>query len=276
MRRMLGLVACLSIMALPAAAQEALPKFGEFVYVQELPEAIFKAPPMYPADARQARVEGQVMVQALVGKDGRVADARVVKSIPLLDAEALRCVRLWTFKPAQTNGQPVAVWVAIPIKFSLDGTKSAGAPPTAMPGGGVSCAEVLRHTPDDWMKLAREPEPWGPIDAADDWASCQRAATLERARDRAELHARLEALDYRLVEMDDALAIILPCGSDARPMMVLAALQQATLAANNANAFDIFISIPLDITATLRAARGGRSTSQRSSGRTGSSCRAPW
>jgi len=98
---------------------EELPKFGEYVYVEELPEAITKVTPTYPDIARDASVEGTVMVQALVGKDGRVKDTRVVKSVPMLDAAAVAAVKQWVFKPALNNNKPVAVWVAVPVSFKL-------------------------------------------------------------------------------------------------------------------------------------------------------------
>ena len=98
---------------------EKPPNFNDYVYVEELPEAITKVPPSYPDAAREARVEGTVMVQALVLKDGTVGDIKIVKSIPELDAAAAACVRQWRFKPALAKGQPVAVWVAVPVKFSL-------------------------------------------------------------------------------------------------------------------------------------------------------------
>lgn len=101
-------------------SEEELPKFGEYVYVEELPEAITKVPPTYPDIAREAGVDGQVVVQALVGKDGRVKDTRVVKSIPMLDAAAIAAVKQWVFKPALSNNKPVAVWVAVPVRFSLN------------------------------------------------------------------------------------------------------------------------------------------------------------
>jgi len=97
----------------------ALPKFGDYVYVEELPEAITRVPPSYPEAARRAGVTGTVMVQALVARDGSVADARIVKSIPPLDDAALAAVRQWRFKPAMAHGDPVPVWVGIPVKFSL-------------------------------------------------------------------------------------------------------------------------------------------------------------
>ena len=93
---------------------------SDYVYVQVLPEVISKVAPDYPEAARAARIQGVVTVQALVGKDGAVQDARVVRSIPELDGAAKACVQQWKFKPAMDDhGRPVTVWVGVPIKFSL-------------------------------------------------------------------------------------------------------------------------------------------------------------
>ena len=100
-------------------SDDELPKFGEYVYVEELPEAITKVAPQYPEAARERSVGGIVMVQALVGRDRRVKDTRVVSSIPMLDAAAVTAVQQWIFKPALAKNSPVAVWVAVPIKFTL-------------------------------------------------------------------------------------------------------------------------------------------------------------
>jgi protein TonB len=115
-----------SIIIAPQSDDE-LPKYGDYVYVEEFPEAITKVAPVYPDIAREASVDGTVMVQALVGKDGRVKDTRLVdksgkpvtSSIPMLDAAAITAVRQWVFKPALSNNKPVAVWVAVPLKFTL-------------------------------------------------------------------------------------------------------------------------------------------------------------
>jgi protein TonB len=103
-----------------APPSDALPAYGEYVYVEELPEAITKISPEYPDIARQSNMEGTVIVQALVGKDGRVKDTKVVKSVPVLDDSAVAAVKRWVFKPALSNNKPVAVWVAVPVKFSLN------------------------------------------------------------------------------------------------------------------------------------------------------------
>ena len=100
----------------PAAG---LPRLGDHVYVEELPEPIRKVAPAYPLAARKAGVSGTVIVQALVDKQGRVRDTRVMKSVPMLDAAAVAAVRRWVFKPARARGQPVAVWVAVPVRFTL-------------------------------------------------------------------------------------------------------------------------------------------------------------
>ena len=100
---------------------EELPDPSKYVYVEELPEAITQVQPTYPDLARDAGVDGTVLVQALVDKTGHVRDVRLVKSIPMLDASAEAAVRQWVFKPALSNNKPVAVWVAVPIHFSLTG-----------------------------------------------------------------------------------------------------------------------------------------------------------
>jgi TonB family protein len=129
MRRVFTCIAVLAVASLGCAARrplvvtpatdERLPRFGEYVSVEELPEVVTKVQPQYPASAREAGAEGTVMVQALVGKDGRVKDVLVTKSIPTLDAAATAAVRQWVFKPARGKNGPMAVWVAVPMKFTL-------------------------------------------------------------------------------------------------------------------------------------------------------------
>ena len=98
---------------------DPLARYGEYVYVEQLPQPVEKVPPVYPESAREKGISGTVVVQALVGKDGRVKDTRVITSIPELDGYAIAAVKRWRFKPAMSEGRPVAVWVAIPVKFTL-------------------------------------------------------------------------------------------------------------------------------------------------------------
>ena len=106
-------------LVIAAPEGDGLPAFGEFVYVEELPQAITKVSPEYPDIARQSGIEGTVLVQALVGTDGKVRDTKVVQSVPVLDDAAVAAVEQWVFKPALTNNKPVAVWVAVPVRFAL-------------------------------------------------------------------------------------------------------------------------------------------------------------
>lgn len=108
--------------ALPAPADEALPVFGEHQVVDVLPNALRRVRPEYPDLARQAGVEGLVIVHALVGRDGRVVELRLDPGhrIPLLDTAAMDAVRGWRFTPALTNGRAVPAWVAVRLRFTLN------------------------------------------------------------------------------------------------------------------------------------------------------------
>jgi protein TonB len=74
--------------------------------------------PVYPAMAQAARVGGEVTIEATIGPDGKVADAKVVRSIPLLDQAALDAVRQWEYTPTLLNGVPVPVVMTVKINFT--------------------------------------------------------------------------------------------------------------------------------------------------------------
>ena len=83
------------------------------------PVKVRHVPPVYPAIAQQARVEGIVIIEAVVGVDGRVTEARVLRSKPLLDEAALAAVRQWEFTPTTLNGVPVPVIMTVTVNFTL-------------------------------------------------------------------------------------------------------------------------------------------------------------
>ena len=103
----------------PGGRNPQLGAHGDSVFVDVLPDAIDKVPPQYPIQARIDGVSGTVIVIALISVEGRVADAFVQDSIPELDLAAMTAVRQWKFKPASGDGKPMAVWVAVPVKFTL-------------------------------------------------------------------------------------------------------------------------------------------------------------
>lgn len=83
------------------------------------PQKVSDMTPAYPAIARAARVEGVVILEAVIGEDGSVSDVRVLRSIPLLDAAAMEAVRQWRFTPTLLNGEPVPVVMTITVAFKL-------------------------------------------------------------------------------------------------------------------------------------------------------------
>lgn len=77
----------------------------------------------YPATAQENGVQGRVVVQFVVKKDGSIGDVKVVRSKdPDLDKEAVRVVKTFpNFIPGKMNGQPVNVWYTLPVSFKLQG-----------------------------------------------------------------------------------------------------------------------------------------------------------
>ena len=75
--------------------------------------------PVYPPIAQSARVQGVVIIEATIGADGSVQNARVLRSIPLLDAAALDAVKQWEFTPTLLNGVPVPVIMTVTVQFTL-------------------------------------------------------------------------------------------------------------------------------------------------------------
>jgi protein TonB len=80
---------------------------------------VHQVSPQYPAMARETRVEGDVLLEALIGKDGTVRDLKAVSGPPLLIQAAISAVRQWRYKPYLLNGQPVEVETQIKLQFRL-------------------------------------------------------------------------------------------------------------------------------------------------------------
>jgi len=107
----------------PPSAPQDPPKPASPVRVALLPEAprkIADARPIYPEIARAARVEGTVVLEAVLDPAGRVTQLRVIRSVPLLDQAALDAVRQWHYTPSLYGGRPVSVLMTITIRFTLN------------------------------------------------------------------------------------------------------------------------------------------------------------
>jgi protein TonB len=83
------------------------------------PRKLVDVAPIYPEIARAARVEGLVILEATIDERGFVTDARVLRSVPLLDAAALAALKQWRYTPTLLNGTPVRVLMTVTFRFSL-------------------------------------------------------------------------------------------------------------------------------------------------------------
>ncbi len=77
--------------------------------------------PEYPPEAGRNRIEGAVLLLAVIGKDGSVRDLQVQSGLPLLAQAAIAAVRQWRYRPYLLNGQPVEVETQIVVNFTLSG-----------------------------------------------------------------------------------------------------------------------------------------------------------
>jgi protein TonB len=75
--------------------------------------------PVYPPLARQARIQGTVVLSAIIDKEGKVAQLSVVSGHPLLVQAALDAVKQWRYKPTLLNGDAVEVDTTISVTFTM-------------------------------------------------------------------------------------------------------------------------------------------------------------
>jgi len=100
-----------------AAPEEAAPlRVGSAV---KEPRKLKHVSPAYPEIARQARVQGVVILECTIGPDGRIEQVTVLRGIPLLDAAAIDAVRQWVYAPTLVNGVPARVIMTVTVNFKL-------------------------------------------------------------------------------------------------------------------------------------------------------------
>lgn len=83
------------------------------------PRKIADARPVYPDIARAARVQGTVILEAVLDTNGHITQLRVLKSVPMLDHAALDAVRQWRYTPSRYGGHAVSVLMTITVRFTL-------------------------------------------------------------------------------------------------------------------------------------------------------------
>jgi periplasmic protein TonB len=87
-----------------------------------LPQLLYEAKPQYTPDAMRAKLQGEVLLEAVVMPDGTTGNIRVIRSLDStfgLDQEAIKAVRLWRFRPGMRQGQPVPVLITVGVSFNL-------------------------------------------------------------------------------------------------------------------------------------------------------------
>src|ERR1700730_6039858 len=82
---------------------------------------IRRVQPNYPPLARQARIQGTVLLQAEISKDGTIQNLRLISGHPMLAPAAIEAVKQWKYKPYILNGEPVEVETQITVNFTLSG-----------------------------------------------------------------------------------------------------------------------------------------------------------
>jgi protein TonB len=80
-----------------------------------------KVQPAYPPLARQARIQGSVLLQAEISKDGSIENLHLISGHPMLAPAAIEAVKQWKYRPYILNGEPVEVDTQITVIFSLSG-----------------------------------------------------------------------------------------------------------------------------------------------------------
>ncbi len=84
------------------------------------PVKIFAPPPQYTEEARQARIQGVVIVQAIIDCQGFVTEINVLKELPLgLSEAAVSAISQWRFEPATLDGRPISVYYNLTVNFRL-------------------------------------------------------------------------------------------------------------------------------------------------------------
>jgi periplasmic protein TonB len=101
----------------PKAALAPIKKGGQVMEAS----LIDRPQPSYPPLARQARIQGQVVLHAIIDKDGRVSELSVISGHPLLVQSALEAVKQWRYRPTTLNGEAVEVDTTITVTFVLGG-----------------------------------------------------------------------------------------------------------------------------------------------------------
>ena len=103
----------------PPAPPKRVPKIVRAGSILKAPRQTYSVDPVYPPLAREARITGTVIVDAVIDEHGNVVEARAVSGHPLLLEPALKAVQQWKYEPTSLNGQPVSVELQVQVHFNF-------------------------------------------------------------------------------------------------------------------------------------------------------------
>ena len=136
------------------------------------PKLVREVQPVYPKEAAKAGVEGVVIMEATTDTFGRIADVKVLRSVPLLDQAAVDALKQWVYEPMIVEGKPRPVVFTVTMRFSLDDKKKPDVEGAVAGvgggveggvaggvGGGVAGAEAIKQFEGDAVRAVGKIEP---------------------------------------------------------------------------------------------------------------------
>jgi TonB family protein len=158
-RHLIATLIFLTALTALAASQEKTTRLQVDIK-QMSDQLITKVAPAYPPLARQARIQGTVVLKATINKTGDVVNLQLISGHPMLAPAAIEAVKRWKYKPYVLNGEPVEVETNVTVNFQLaeppkqtpspDEPPTEGAVPGGIPGGqGFGVIGSVSSTPGD-------------------------------------------------------------------------------------------------------------------------------
>lgn len=120
--RLVAVLAVVGVVTLPMSATAIAQSQTQRVRVGgdiKEPKKIKDVKPVYPEAAKAAGIQGIVILETVIGKDGTVQEGKVIRSVPELDRAALDAVMQWRYTPTLLNGEPVELVMTVTVTFTL-------------------------------------------------------------------------------------------------------------------------------------------------------------
>jgi len=151
MKRLMATLALLITPTPLAGSQAAAPPRVVISSTQMADQILKKVPPVYPPLARQARIQGTVVLKVVISKSGDVVNMQLVSGHPMLAPAAIEAVKQWKYKPFLLNGEPVEAETNVTVNFTLSDKPPAEGVVGDIPGGFPPAEKsgIISNTPAD-------------------------------------------------------------------------------------------------------------------------------